>query len=207
MRSAPSHSGVPRQVALARGFADPVLGSQHTFRAVMSAMAEPGTIHSLSFMPVAPGLMPAMTALGLTLLDFETSLWCDASEDPIGYLRFHTGATPTSTHREAHFAFITRPAAMPPPATFRQGTLDYPDTSCTLVVEVAALDDTGGWTLTGPGIRGSRRLAAPPLGDPFLSALVANRKAFPLGVDVILCSGSRIAALPRSTTLMRAEGR
>jgi alpha-D-ribose 1-methylphosphonate 5-triphosphate synthase subunit PhnH len=187
--------------AMTPGFANPVLDAQRVFRLAMMAMAEPGTIHDLGALVIAPGFAPAMTALALTLTDFETPVWTDAGEVTAAYLQFHTGAPSVARHSDASFAFVTRTNPLPSLSSFRQGSLDYPDTSCTIVIEVSSLVDKTGWVLTGPGVRDQRHISAPPLSRDFAKAFVANRQRFPLGVDVILCAGHRIAALPRSATL------
>ena len=60
------------------GFAEPVADAQTTFRAVLDAMARPGTIHQVgaNLSPPAP-LDPATAAVLLTLADNETPLWLD----------------------------------------------------------------------------------------------------------------------------------
>jgi alpha-D-ribose 1-methylphosphonate 5-triphosphate synthase subunit PhnH len=52
--------------------------------------------------------------------------------------------------------------------------------------------------LRGPGIAGTRRLAASPLPADFLDQLADNRARFPRGVDVLLAAPDAIAGLPRS---------
>ena len=79
------------------------------------------------------------------------------------------------------------------------GTLEYPDRSTTLIVQVETLDDTGSWRLTGPGIAGEAYLSAKPLPADFLMRLAENHRLFPRGIDLFLVAGDRIAALPRTT--------
>lgn len=199
MASAPRH-GLP----LAGGFSDPARNSQRVFRALLNAMAEPGTIHTVTGASgTCPGFSPAMTAIALTVADFETRLWTDlgAGSDSASYLRFHTGAPIIATQDAAAFAFVTRPQALPALATFAQGSLEYPDTSTTIIIDVEAIDGERGWRLTGPGVQGERLLAVEPLRPALVDELAVNRRAFPLGVDLVFCCGARIAALPRSTTL------
>jgi alpha-D-ribose 1-methylphosphonate 5-triphosphate synthase subunit PhnH len=184
------------------GFAKPVFDAQRTFRAVMNALAEPGTEHLLDVDgPHCPGFSKAMTAIALTLADLETQLWIDAAapSDAIRYLRFHTGAPIVAEPKHAAFAFVLRSRQLPRLATFAQGTLEYPDTSATIVMEVENIETTRGWTLNGPGIAATRRLTVSPLPDTFAADLAINRRAFPCGVDIIFCAGARIVALPRST--------
>jgi alpha-D-ribose 1-methylphosphonate 5-triphosphate synthase subunit PhnH len=204
MSTAPSDFA-RRTAASGPAFPDPVFDAQRTFRAVMAAVAEPGTIHSIASSVRCPGFSPAMTALALTLADFETSVWTDAGPEAAAYLGFHTGTTVVAAPGAADFAFITAPSAMPPLASYKQGTLEYPDTSCTLVLDVASIDPTRGWTLRGPGIAGRGRLSVMPLRAGLEADLEVNRRSFPLGVDLIFCAGAQIAALPRSTSLERRE--
>jgi alpha-D-ribose 1-methylphosphonate 5-triphosphate synthase subunit PhnH len=82
------------------------------------------------------------------------------------------------------------------------GTEERPDLSATLVLQVDGLVEGRGRRLTGPGIDGAAWLEVP--GAPVLWQTVrANATRFPRGIDVILCAGDRLAALPRTT---RVEG-
>jgi alpha-D-ribose 1-methylphosphonate 5-triphosphate synthase subunit PhnH len=188
--------------AVAAGFAEPVLAAQATFRVVMDAMARPGTIRRLAGVAAPAPLSATAAAIALTLLDYETPFWLDAplaaSGEVARFISFHTGARVTSDPAEAAFAFVAAPAATPPFASFAQGSLEYPDRSTTLVLQVAHLADGEGLVLRGPGIAGTRRLAASPLPADFLDQLADNRARFPRGVDVLLAAPDAIAGLPRS---------
>jgi alpha-D-ribose 1-methylphosphonate 5-triphosphate synthase subunit PhnH len=189
---------------LARGFADPVHDAQGVFRAVMDALARPGTIQPLrtDLEPPAP-LEPELAAIALALADADAPLWLDTalarSPAVAGFLRFHTGARITEKPAEAAFALISDPAACPDLGTFAQGSPAYPDRSATLVLAVSDLSDRAGWRLDGPGIRGSAHLAAAPLPGDMLGRLARNHAGFPQGIDLILAAPGRLAALPRST--------
>jgi alpha-D-ribose 1-methylphosphonate 5-triphosphate synthase subunit PhnH len=190
------------------GFMNAVFDSQATFRSVMTAMAEPGTLQTLSaVLTEGPSLSPALTATALTLLDFEASVWID--HDPTGerlrYLQFHTGVQHADTSQSATFAIIAKPLELPPLKAFAKGTLEYPDRATTLLVDVRDISTTRGWKLTGPGIRGSRRLLVEQLRSSLSTELAINHKSFPLGVDFIFCADSRLAALPRSTRVVTAD--
>ena len=186
------------------GFENPPIDSQATFRVVMTALAEPGSIREIPRMRArAPGISPAMTALVLTLADFETKVWFDegVTSQAASYARFHTGALVVDVPAEAAFAVVTKARTMPRLAAFAQGTLDYPDRSTTIIVEVEHLASTGRYGLRGPGIAGERKLDVAPLPATFVEDLSANRAAYPCGIDVLFCCGSFVAALPRSTRL------
>ena len=194
--------------ALAPGFADPVTSSQTVFRAVMHALARPGTLHLL-----APGLTPptslgrGMAAVALALVDYESPVWLDASlaavPEVAQWLRFHTGAPLTIHRSEAAFALVTDAGALPSLDSFALGTAEYPDRSITLVIEVARFEGCRSLALAGPGIAGVQSFSAGQLPEGFGGALRANRTLFPRGVDLVFVCGDRIAALPRSTRVVQ----
>ena len=190
---------------LAPAFADPVHASQGTFRAVMDALARPGTIVPMVTMtaaPPPPPLRPAAAAVALTLLDYETPVWLDRAlterRDVADWFRFHTGAPITSDPGAAAFAFIADSAQAPAFDEFALGTMEYPDRSTTLVLQVERFTADEGLALSGPGIAATKIFAVAPVPRDFRAQLIANRALFPRGVDLILASDSEIAALPRS---------
>jgi len=89
-------------------------------------------------------------------------------------------------------------AAMPPFETFSLGSLEYPDRSTTLVIQVASFDQDNELVLSGPGIAGTIGFSARPLPGDFRARLIGNRALFPRGVDLIVLSEDAVAALPRS---------
>ena len=179
---------------LSGGFSDPATVSAHAFRAVMEAMARPGTVQEIvGAAPPSPLSVAAGTAL-LTLCDTDTPVYlagaaaCDAVRS---WIAFHTGA-PLSGPSECMFAVGTWDALMPL-STYPLGTAAYPDRSATLIVERDTLS-THGASLVGPGIKTTAALDLPER-----EAFQANNRLFPRGLDFLFTSGSRIAALPRST--------
>lgn len=194
------------QAALKAGFEDSVRDSQRVFRAVLDAMSHPGRIVVPPSPPEVPtGLHPATAAVCLTFLDFETSLWlADAkATDVRAWLAFHTGCSFAATAARASFALITDAVAMPPLDNFAWGSDEMPETSCTLILQVAGLATKPGKTLSGPGIDGSRTLAVSGLRDDFWTQRAAACSLFPRGIDIILIAGTALVALPRTTL---AEG-
>lgn len=195
----------PRQVSSAgpgHGFASPARDSQAVFRTVMQAMARPGAIEPLACHVQAPApLLATSAALVLALADFETPIWLDealARSDSVrDFVRFHCGSRLVSEPRDAAFAVVSMPLAMPALQAFNQGLPQFPDRSTTIIVEVEQLSNQG-WTLHGPGIKGEIGFSAAPLPADFGRQLLLNREGFPLGVDVVLVTPMSIAALPRS---------
>lgn len=195
--------------AIQPAFRDPARQAQRVFRAVMMAMARPGSIHRLDagFMPPSP-LSPSAAAILLALADFETSIWLHpALAETMAvreFLRFHTGAKLTEAPGEADFALIGDSADPPPLTAFAQGLPDYPDRSTTIIFQVSTLSQEG-WHLAGPGIDGQTGFGASPLPRDFAMQLKGNQERFPLGVDLIFVSPGEVAAMPRSTRIVEAR--
>jgi len=188
---------------LAPAFEDPALGSQAAFRTVMEAMARPGLARALPCgLAVPPPLFPTAAAVALTLLDYETPFWLDPAlaeaREVATWIRFHTGAPQVADPARAAFGFVSAPAAMPSFDVFSAGSIEYPDRSTTLVLQVASLSQGKMLHLRGPGITGTRAFSAQPLPPDFPARLHANREMFPRGLDLILVSEDAVAELPRS---------
>jgi alpha-D-ribose 1-methylphosphonate 5-triphosphate synthase subunit PhnH len=188
-------------MTLATGFADPVLGAQTAFRCLLEAIAHPGRIvpTTANLSPPFPLLPPAYAA-ALRLFDFETPVWLEDSLATSGVrdtLRLQCGCPIVSQPHQASFALLSANARTPL-AAFAAGTPEYPDRSATLIWQVGELAAVDGVVLTGPGIRTSTRLHVRGLPADFWAQWGTNHRRYPLGVDVVLVTTDRIAALPRS---------
>ena len=181
------------------GFADPARDGARSFRAVLEAMARPGTEVAPEAARGPAPMSPAAAAVLLTLVDGDTPLHLAGAHDCEAVRRwvaFHCAA-PLVAAEEAVFVLGCWDALLPLDR-FAIGTPDYPDRSATLIVD----DPRPGQpvTLSGPGIRGT---AAARLPD--LAAFAANHHRFPLGWDAILARGARLMAVPRSTAVLPKE--
>jgi alpha-D-ribose 1-methylphosphonate 5-triphosphate synthase subunit PhnH len=196
--------------ALEGGFANPVLGAQATFRALMDAMARPGTIHAIGGDAAPPHpLGAAQGAIALTLADHDTPVWLSpqlANPAARGWIGFHTGAETVASPAHARFAFIAAAEPIPDFLGFDAGSQDYPDRSATLVIELPALSGGPQLLATGPGIKISTQIALQGLPGDFLHRWRVNRGFFPRGIDLIFTAGSEFMALPRSTDLQSLGG-
>ncbi|MYZ48975.1 phosphonate C-P lyase system protein PhnH [Propylenella binzhouense] len=195
--------------ALSGGFADPGRQSQAVFRALLDAMARPGTTARLGQgVRPPPPLNPAAGAVLATLADEDTPVFLDARLSAQGavadWLGFHTGAPIVSDPAEAAFAAIADPEGMPPLAAFRLGSDEYPDRSTTLVLQVDGFGGPLPLVLAGPGIARAAELRPHPLPARFAEELRGNRALFPRGVDIVLAATDAIAALPRAVRLIDA---
>ena len=192
------------------GFQNPPMAAQAVFRAVMTAMARPGTVQAVASLaqPPAP-LTPTAAAVALMLCDHDTPLWLDprldTSTDVRGWLGFHCGAPLTTIPADAHFALVSSPGELIALENFAQGSQEYPDRSTTLILQVDTLTKGRALHLEGPGIETSASLAPFPLPRHFAAQWQQNRARFPRGVDLILTAPGAIACLPRTTRIFETE--
>jgi alpha-D-ribose 1-methylphosphonate 5-triphosphate synthase subunit PhnH len=178
------------------GFAEPVGDAQASFRAVLQAMAEPGRIVTIGagLTPPAP-LDPATAAVLLTLVDADTPLWLDpaaAAAEP--WIIFHCGA-PLTAPESAAFGVTL---GLPDLRWFAAGTHDAPELGATLIVQLPALGAGPAWRLQGPGLEHPGRLLATGLPDDFARQWARNTASYPRGIDLVLCAGHSVTALPRT---------
>jgi phosphonate C-P lyase system protein PhnH len=85
----------------------------------------------------------------------------------------------------------------------KDGTPEYPDASATVICEVEAFEESGQTlSLSGPGIRDTTRVAVAGLSVQASTAYQERNAAPPIGVDVVLVSGSgQVVCLSRYTNL------
>lgn len=179
------------------GFADPVLGSQACFRAVLDALARPGTLRSAGseLMPPPP-LVRSAAALLLTLVDGETPLFLAPAFATVQeWVGFHCGAVPVEHPFDAAFVLAD---ALPDFAQLQAGSDESPDASTTVILQVGALGSGAPLRVSGPGLREPATLRVTGLPDDFAARWAANHALYPRGVDLLLCCGTTLAALPRS---------
>lgn len=146
------------------------------------------------------------------------------------WARFHAGVRWVDQVEDADVVGV-RSAALTPALwqRLRPGSDVDPHTSATLIVEVDALqawpdertDATGNAAraveaaeagvsesdtdvllgLEGPGIERSHRLRVAGISRAVWRERLAQAAVYPCGVDLLLCCGTRVAGLPRSTHL------
>jgi len=185
---------------------DAVTQNQATFRAVMDAMARPGEIMTLGHVDAPSPLAAGTAAIVRSLADYETPVWLDdalAAEPAVAaWIRFQTGAPLVADPQQATFALVGNADDLPDFAAFSPGNAGYPDRSTTVIVQIERFTGAA-FSLTGPGIRTERSLAAESLPDDFAERCAANAALFPCGIDLVLVAGDRLAALPRTVRVTR----
>jgi alpha-D-ribose 1-methylphosphonate 5-triphosphate synthase subunit PhnH len=191
--------------ALLAAWGDKAHAAQSAFRSVLKAMSEPGSVQTLPVTAAGPApLGPALAALCLTLFDFETPVWRDKGAllpRVDSYLRFHCGCPLPDDPSAAAFALIVDAAALSL-ERFAQGSIEYPDRSATLLLQVPTLAEGPERILRGPGIDDTRTMRVGGLPENFAGQWRLNGAAFPLGVDILFCCGDDVLGLPRTVHIL-----
>ena len=195
---------------LAARFANPVLDAQAVFRAVLGALAEPGTIRPVQGIAGVPApLSPVAAALVATLCDADTPVLlapCIEGSDAVRrWMDFHIGAPLVSLAADAWFVVCPDAARLPLLESLAQGTQEYPDRSATVILQGDDFDRGRPLWLRAPGLPDSRKMAPLPAPVYFREQWCRNGANFPRGVDLILAGPDGVAGLPRTTRIV-AEG-
>ena len=189
------------------GFADPVHDAQTAFRSVLEALSRPGRRFSVGTPIKDLALGSAMARLLLALTDDDTPVWWQQEKDALSsWLRFYTGAPTTDTPGAAAFAVLTDVLTVPLLSTFGIGSVDSPERSATLLLEVPSLDAGPAVEWRGPGIKDMQAVRIAGLPDNFWTQWQANHAVFPQGLDIVFTCGDAAIGLPRTTRVRRVEG-
>lgn len=182
------------------GFSDPVAGAQQSFRALLTAMSRPGSLHTLGTELTPPSCLdPATAAVLLTLTDNETTLWLDpALDEARAWIAFHCGTAFAQSPEQATFLLTSE---LPDFDTLNAGTDEGPEEATTVITHVAEFGEGTAYRLSGPGLEQPAVVRIRGLPDGFAGIWAANHALYPRGVDLVLCAGTALTALPRSVTI------
>ena len=162
----------------------------------------PDASHTVTRRHRPRALCDAAAAVLLTLIDHETPLWLDpsAAQAVRTWIAFHTGA-PIVPTEQAMFALAL---SLPDLTILSDGTDEMPETSATVILQVASLTTGQRFTLEGPGLRAPTTVTIDGLPPDFATIWQRNHALYPRGIDLILCAGNQLTALPRSVTVREA---
>lgn len=187
---------------LEAGFADPVPDAQRCFRAVLDAMAHPGRIARATGVTAPSPLGTAAAAVVLTLVDHETPLWLDPDAGTARkWIEFHCGAQVVAEPGACGFALAL---SLPDLGRLPAGSHESPETSATVICQVESFATGKAFRLSGPGLREPALLTVKGLPRDFVSIWLSNHALFPRGIDLVLCAGDRLTALPRTVSIEEA---
>ena len=169
--------------------------AQSVFRAVLDALARPGTVHTLPAHGAVPGaLLPV-----LALADLDTPVTVLSDEDWADRVGTATGA-PVTTIGQAALVAALRPLGSGDVRWFPTGSAAAPESAALVSMAVPGLDGGPRRTLSGPGAPGTRTVQA--RGIPPELWTVRAAVAFPAGFDLVLVDpDGRVVGIPRSSRI------
>lgn len=185
------------------GFTDPVHHAQQSFRALLTALAEPGTVQTIASDIQFHGISRATTAAILTLCDHTTPLYISqhlASPALLENIAFHTSAPITQEKSQAEFALL-QVQEFEDISEYRLGSESQPQLSCTFLLQCQHTESPLTLSLSGPGIDQARNCQINGLTDAQVAMLQVNHQQFPQGYDCFFFHNNQVTALPRSTAI------
>jgi alpha-D-ribose 1-methylphosphonate 5-triphosphate synthase subunit PhnH len=178
----------------------PTREGQAVFRAVLDAMARPGTVFLLSATERAPAF-----AVLRALADNEVTVAVPG--DPVleRQLSLSTGSRAASVGEAAYVWFPSDPGEAL--LGLSRGEPETPEDGATAVITAASVGEGALWlALAGPGIRDAAQLCLDGVSAATIAARNAACAAYPLGIDLVFVDArGRCAALPRTTTVQVEE--
>lgn len=176
--------------------------AQHTFRAVLDALARPGTVRRL---PTAPlRRVPAALLPVLALADLDTPTCVLVEPGAAGWADALATATsaPEAPLHAARLVAALRPLRPEELATMPRGSTAAPEEGALVAVAVPGLDGGPALRLSGPGIAGEYTITPRGLPADLLAARTDAVAAFPAGVDLLLVAADgQLLGLSRSTRI------
>lgn len=183
-----------------------------TYRQLLECLARPGTINRIS-----PATMfaqwPDQTntyalAACMTLLDQETvytsarsGAWLTATHSDHTWVQIRTNCR-IDHASQAQFVVLHDTQSAHLLADLNQGSLTFPERSCTAFVVVDALSTIApNWSLSGPGIKSHTDIAVHTTSN-IIPHINATRQNYPHGIDVFLIDHQgNCVGLPRTTRI------
>jgi alpha-D-ribose 1-methylphosphonate 5-triphosphate synthase subunit PhnH len=182
-----------------------VTRDQLSFRSVLSALAQPGLVTNINpNRDPSPWPIDAATLYVLAMvLDSDVRLWVASSFPPAvrESARFYFGVELTGDQLQADFALLTDPVGLLPVSRFSTGTALQPELGATAILQVDDFVSGSVARLTGPGIESSTVCSPAGFTSEVWKKLAQQRVQFPCGIDLLVCSGDHLLAIPRSTTI------
>jgi alpha-D-ribose 1-methylphosphonate 5-triphosphate synthase subunit PhnH len=177
--------------------------SQQVFRAVLEALARPGTPMALPHRPLE--MLAAAVVPVFALADLTTGVCVlENAGDPWAAAVSTGTSAPTWPAEMARLVASVRPVSDDEVRGFTRGSAAAPEHAA--LVALGVRDVHGGprrWTLSGPGVRGTAAVAPQGLPAGFVAARAEAVDAYPAGIDVLLVTDDgRVVGLPRTTAII-----
>ncbi|THB76898.1 MAG: phosphonate C-P lyase system protein PhnH [Desulfobulbaceae bacterium] len=196
---------------------DNVHSCQKIFKALVMALAYPGTtqhLDTLDLVPIATDCCFALQPL-IALLDLETSHHVFSADTKLKqdieqYLEINSSSS-ICQPEDADFILCLDATARPFYHQLRRGTLSSPQLGTTMVYQVDSFNnpvqgiDSATFTLAGPGIKTPLTITATGIDREEPALWHDSRQDYPLGIDLYLVSKTgEIMGIPRSVKILQS---
>ena len=183
---------------------DEVLDSQKVFRRLLDAMANPGRRCGIRQQSEKLfGGEAEFLALAMTLLDASVSFCVPENPELTEQIILLTHARPAPVE-QADYLFVTRAEQLAQMIeSVKEGTLENPHSSATLLVKVPQGQPERAVLISGPGVDGQAEISVPPAVMDAARLRDQQEYEYPQGIDLIfLLPAGELLCLPR---LVRME--
>lgn len=183
-----------------------------TYRILLDCLSRPGTINRISpatmFSQYPNNTNTFALAACMTLLDQETvytsarsGAWLTPTHSDHTWVQIRTNCR-IDYASQAQFVVLHDAQSAHLLAELNQGSLTFPERSCTAFVVVDALSTmTPNWSLSGPGIKSHTDIAVHTT-CTIMPHINATRQNYPHGIDVFLIDQhGNCVGLPRTTRI------
>ena len=200
---------ISTSISLLPSFDDPISDSQYVFKSLLKSMSEPGIVGDIPDTARQQSLdgssiYSTSWSIARAFFDHDTVIYVSPtlhSENLIRSIKFQTDARITDRQEGADFALITL-AELNSDNNFKVGTIERPHESCTVIIQVEAVDKADlQIEISGPGIESTRTLGIDGLKTEQITLIKNNHKLYPCGLDFVFCSPQAFIALPRTTAV------
>lgn len=176
---------------------------QQTFRVLLNAMARPGSVDSVSVHDLG-GEHGAALSIAEALIDHEVNFAVVPERAEIIDAVLRQTGSRVAAPEDADYVICEAESLARTLDLVKDGTLEFPDQSATVICRVTAIDGQGGerLRLSGPGIQTCVTVAIEGF-SPEAQAVMAERNSHtPLGIDIVFVTASgRVVCINRNTRL------
>ncbi len=179
---------------------DPVHDTHETFRSLVDAASQPGTVQTIPHEPAAHAVIA-------TLVDHEVT-FCGDDETVLTALE-HESRLDEAPFETADVVLVDGPTDGRV-TDAKRGTLKEPSEGATIVYAVTRVTDAPSendcleLAVSGPGVQGTRTFGVDISSDE-VAAIKEAQSTYPRGVDVYFTAADRVVSLPRAVDVALAE--
>jgi alpha-D-ribose 1-methylphosphonate 5-triphosphate synthase subunit PhnH len=183
-----------------------ILREQRAFRAMLNALARPGTIERIDPLPDVPSPFALAAALLEAVVDHEVTFAIAPGNAAVEEAVLRRTGSIVGEPATADYVVTTLSALPATLVAVKAGSPEFPDHSATVVTVVPGFDSGQSLLIEGPGIPGSTPIAIEGWTPAHTQAFREKNDLLPQGVDLVLVDAAGcLAAFTRYTRIMEVN--